>query len=103
VHNGIYQQATTNHDTETQKALEETERRDAGQLAEHGSWSQTFQQLLGLGGPTVPDVQAQQGPAPPRPQGGSVRIQASDGSVHELPQSSLGAAKQRDPGLKVLQ
>ncbi len=34
---------------------------------------------------------------------GYVRVQASDGSVHDIPQQNLGAARQRDPGLKVMQ
>ncbi|HVW77980.1 MAG TPA: hypothetical protein VHB45_10235 [Alloacidobacterium sp.] len=33
---------------------------------------------------------------------GYVRIQASDGSLHDLPQANLNKAKQRDPGLKVV-
>jgi len=32
-----------------------------------------------------------------------VRIQASDGSVHDIPQANLNKAKQRDPNLKVMQ
>ncbi len=36
------------------------------------------------------------------PAGGYVRIQASDGSRHDLPQSNLDKARQRDPGLKVV-
>jgi hypothetical protein len=36
------------------------------------------------------------------PGGGYVRIQASDGSLHDLPQSNLDKARQRDPGLKVV-
>ena len=36
------------------------------------------------------------------PAGGYVRIQASDGSLHDLPQSNLDKARQRDPGLKVV-
>jgi hypothetical protein len=36
------------------------------------------------------------------PAGGYVRIQASDGSLHDLPQANLDKARQRDPGLKVV-
>jgi hypothetical protein len=34
---------------------------------------------------------------------GFTRIQASDGSIHDIPSGKLGAAKQRDPNLKVMQ
>jgi hypothetical protein len=34
---------------------------------------------------------------------GYVRIQASDGSLHDIPRQNIGAAQQRDPGLKVVQ
>ncbi len=37
------------------------------------------------------------------PARGYVRIQASDGSVHDIPQANLNKAKQRDPNLKVMQ
>lgn len=37
------------------------------------------------------------------PQQGYVRIKASDGSLHDIPQANLGAARQRDPNLKVMQ
>lgn len=36
-------------------------------------------------------------------QAGYVRIQASDGSLHDIPQQNLDRARQRDPGLKVVQ
>ena len=32
----------------------------------------------------------------------TIRIRASDGSIHELPTENLGKARQRDPGLQVL-
>lgn len=37
------------------------------------------------------------------PQSGYVRIQASDGSLHDIPNQNLDRARQRDPGLKVMQ
>ena len=36
-------------------------------------------------------------------QGATVHIRASDGSVHELPSENLNRARQRDPGLQVIQ
>lgn len=36
-------------------------------------------------------------------QGATVHIRASDGSVHELPAENLSRARQRDPGLQVIQ
>lgn len=36
-------------------------------------------------------------------QGGTVRIKASDGSLHDIPAQSLDAAKQRDPQLQIIQ
>lgn len=36
-------------------------------------------------------------------QGPTVHIRASDGSVHELPSENLSRARQRDPGLQVIQ
>jgi hypothetical protein len=41
-------------------------------------------------------------PVPPVAQD-TVRIQASDGSMHTLPKASLKAAQKRDPGLKIIQ
>lgn len=44
---------------------------------------------------------------PAQPQGGPpqgyTRIQASDGSVHDIPSANLNAARQRDPRLQVIQ
>jgi hypothetical protein len=34
---------------------------------------------------------------------GFTRVQASDGSVHDIPSGKIAAARQRDPGLKVMQ
>jgi len=39
----------------------------------------------------------------PGGQSSTVRIKASDGSIHELPSANLSKARQRDPGLKVIQ
>jgi hypothetical protein len=36
-------------------------------------------------------------------QGATIHIRASDGSVHELPAENLSRARQRDPGLQVIQ
>jgi hypothetical protein len=42
-------------------------------------------------------------PTPPAGQGQMVTIRASDGSTHQLPAQNLDKAKQRDPGLQVIQ
>lgn len=42
-------------------------------------------------------------PSNNKPTNGMTRIQASDGSLHDIPTQNLDKAKQRDPSLKVLQ
>jgi hypothetical protein len=37
------------------------------------------------------------------PQPGDTRIQASDGSMHDIPSQNMNAARRRDPGLRVVQ
>ena len=49
---------------------------------------------------TLQNVTQKQFGGPPK---GYVRIQASDGSLHDIPQQNLGAARQRDPNLQVVQ
>ncbi len=50
-------------------------------------------------------LQRMYGTAAPQggPQAGYVRIRASDGNFHDIPQQNLGLARQRDPNLKVVQ
>ncbi len=57
----------------------------------------------GSGGTMVVTGQPKTQPQSPPLQQGFVRIKASDGSVHDVPQQNLGAAKQKDPGLQVMQ
>jgi len=51
-------------------------------------------------------IQSANGPAQSGSNGpaqGYTRIKASDGSMHDLPTQNIGAARQRDPGLQVIQ
>jgi hypothetical protein len=68
---------------------------------ESNNMGSSFSELLNQS----PDIMSQQpGKLPPLPApGGTVTIRASDGSMHKLPAVNLEKAKQRDPGLQVIQ
>lgn len=53
-------------------------------------------------GEALPDIPFDPG-ASSSPSSGMVRITASDGTIHDIPQQNLGRAKQIDPGLQVNQ
>jgi hypothetical protein len=80
-HNQIEQYAAQSHDENAKASLDEKQRADAAQVAEHQTWGNIFQGLTGLGGPSVPQVAQQQGPAPPRPQVGGGSQQPSEGQT----------------------
>jgi cell division septation protein DedD len=42
-------------------------------------------------------------PSAPPPAAGFTRVQASDGSMHDIPSGNIAAAKKIDPNLKVIQ